>query len=267
MAPYKEQFMLNNKTISLIIPCKNEQDSIGRLLRRVPKYIDEVIVVDNNSSDNTAQVAQKFGAKVITEKRHDRFGIGYGYAHQKGMKAASSDFIVTMDGDGTYPLSDIRKIIEKMDQTGLDFVSCNRFPLKNPDVISPMRQFGAMLLNLETSLLYQYPMKDILSGMWVIRKSVVHKLKPKSGGWDLSPEIKLNALMHPEIMFAEYHINHHYRDNGASKQQLWQTGFNHLKYITIKRLTEDNPALKLGRQAIKFTKAFLKQARIELSLE
>jgi hypothetical protein len=74
-------------------------------------------------------------------------------------------------------------------------------------------------------------MQDILSGMWIVRKSVAKKMQLRSGGWNLSPEIKLIALMNPTISFGEYHINHHYRSGGVSKQIIWKTGFEHLFYI------------------------------------
>ena len=243
--------MILNKSVTLIIPCKNEQDSIPKLLRRVPKYIDEVIVVDNNSSDNTAQVAQKFGAIVVSEKRKDKFGIGYGYAHQKGMKIASSDYIVTMDGDSTYPLNEIKKLITHMEKKQIDFVSCSRFPLKTAQAITKMRQLGVWILNTEVKVLYQYPMQDILSGMWAMNRKTARRLKLIEGGWDLSPEIKLEALQTRGLTFGEYHIDHAHRDNGASKQQLWTTGFNHLKYIAVRRLTRDNPALLFSRKQLK----------------
>lgn len=233
--------MLFGKSITLIIPCKNEEGSIGKLLQRVPKFVDEVIVMDNNSTDNTAEIARKRGAVVISEKRHDQLGIGYGFAHQKGIKAATGDYLITLDGDGTYPLHQIKEVLTFMHKQQLDFVSCSRFPLVNSEAISTMRKIGVWILNTQVRLLYQFRMHDILSGMWAMNRKASRKLKLHEGGWDLSPEIKLAALQHPVLNFAEYHIDHDHRSNGASKQQLWQTGFNHFKYIFRRRLTTDNP--------------------------
>src|SRR5690606_2735723 len=91
-------------------------------------------------------------------------------------------------------------------------------------------------------------MQDILSGMWAMNRKTARKLKLIEGGWDLSPEIKLEALQTKDLRFAEYHIDHAHRDNGASKQQLWTTGFNHLKYIAIRRFTRDNPVVGLYKK-------------------
>lgn len=240
--------MLNHKKISLIIPCKNEQAALYSMLKKVPSFIDEVIVVDNNSTDNTPVVAILNGAKLIHEKRHVG-GIGYGFAHQTGMKNASGDYIVSMDGDDTYPLESIQDIILYMEKSGSDFVSGSRFPLTNPDAISFMRKLGVHILNLEATLLYGYQMQDILSGMWVMKKECMKKLQAKTGGWDFSAEIKLAAITNPAIHFSEYHIPHATRINGISKLSVWQTGFAYFRYILQRRFTVDK---KITRQQVRF---------------
>jgi glycosyltransferase involved in cell wall biosynthesis len=232
--------MIKSRTISLIIPCRNEAESLKVMLNKVPKGVDEVIVVDNGSTDETAKVAKAFGARLVKESRIDRLGIGYGFAHQKGIKKASGDLIVTMDGDGTYPLWQIGAVVKYMEKQNLDFVACSRFPLTNHQVISAYRKLGVFVLNAVVRGLYRYPIQDILSGMWVIKRDAVSQLQLKEGGWDFSPEIKLNALMAKKIRFGQYHIRHYRRENGASKQQLWVTGINHLKYIIFRWILSDN---------------------------
>jgi hypothetical protein len=146
-----------------------------------------------------------------------------------------------MDGDDTYPLEAMKTIVQRMEKKGIDFVSCNRLPLKNPKAISPIRQLGIHILNIQTKLLYGYPIQDILTGMWVVRTSVARELNVKSGDWNFSPEIKLSAIIHPGIVFAEHHIDHFERQNEISKQNLIKTGLTHMGYIFYRRLVEDNP--------------------------
>ncbi len=229
--------MLKGKTITLAIPCKNEESAIGSLLKKVPSFIDQVIVIDNNSTDQTRKVAKSLGAKVFVEKRQIH-GIGYGFAHQKAIKETTTDYLVTMDGDGTYPLNKIKNVIEMAEKQQLDFISCNRFPLQKSEVLSKVRQLGVFILNSEVSLLYGYPMQDILSGMWLMNRNARQKVQVQCGGWNLSPEIKLAALSNPHIKFAEFHIPHHIRA-GESKQLIWKTGFDHLFYIAYRRIWID----------------------------
>jgi glycosyltransferase involved in cell wall biosynthesis len=232
--------MIRGLTISLVVPCRNEEGIIGDFIRRVPDYVDEVLVIDNNSTDRSVFEAKKAGAKVYKESR-TKAGIGYGYAHLKGIRKATGDIVIAMDGDDTYPLASIRPIIHMMRKHQWDFVSCARLPLGNPRAISWVRQMGITLLNWETRLLYGYPMRDILTGMWIARKDTLRHLKLSEGGWDFSPEIKLAALADRRVTFAEYHIRHFLRHTTASKQHIWKTGIGHLWYIAKRRFTIDSP--------------------------
>lgn len=232
------------------------------MLQNIPDYVDEVIVVDNGSRDNTASVARAAGARVYIEKRHVE-GIGYGFAHQTGMKHAKGDIVIALDGDNTYPMKAIKDIVRYMEKSGVDFVSCARFPLGNSQAISPLRQLGIRILNLQVSLLYGYHIKDILTGMWAMRKETIGKLDVINGEWNFSPEIKLAALTHPDIHFSEYHIEHAVRLNGLSKQNIWKTGFNHLMYIVQRRFTVDKLA---GRQQVRYVTNYMKYALKSIGL-
>lgn len=253
--------MLNNKKITLIIPCKNEEAALYWMLKNKPLYIDEVIVVDNGSKDNTDTVAYILGAKVVYEPRQVG-GIGYGFAHQTGMKLATGDIIVAMDGDGTYPLTNIKDAISYLEKSNSDFVSCSRFPLTNPKAISFIRQVGIRLLNFLVGLLYKFQIKDILSGMWIMKRDCINKLDLSSGEWNFSPEIKLAAIAHPDIHFSEYHIPHYERLNGLSKQQILRTGLAHLRFILkhrfiVNKLAFGQPTQSLTDQLRHFVRATL----------
>lgn len=247
--------MIQTDKISLIVPCKNEAKILPGFIKKIPSYVDEVLIIDNNSTDSTAKVAQSLGATVIEEKR-TKNGIGYGYAHMRGIKESHGDYLVAMDGDDTYPLSSIAPIIRHMQKHNLDFVSCSRLPLKNKKAISKTRQLGIKILNLEVNALYRYPITDILTGMWIVKKDSAVKLKLIQGDWNLSPEIKLAALHHPEINFGEYHIRHFERVNEISKQKIFRTGLSHLLYIAKRRLTVDNDLVTYFKGLIRYGSSF-----------
>ncbi len=220
--------------ISLILPCKNEAEALEVLLRKLPSCISEVIVVDNGSTDKTPATARRFGARVLTDTRHEK-GIGYGYALVTGIKAASGEVIVCMDGDGSYPVEAISKLATELKTKKADFISCNRLPLQNPKKMSGLRMAGVKILNLCTFALFGYPIRDSLTGMWVFRKDIIPYLTLFEGGWNFSLEIKLNAITSSNIKFRESHIPYHDRVFNESKQSIFRTGFEHLTFLFEKR--------------------------------
>lgn len=241
--------MIDHKKLSLVVPCHNEEGIIGSFIKRIPTCVDEVIVVDNNSTDATVRVARQAGAMVIKEPRTFG-GIGYGFAHLAGLARATGDYVVAMDGDDTYPVGQIKKIIRLMEKKSWDFVSCNRLPLTNPRAISRTRQLGITILNTLVWLLYGYPMQDILTGMWVVRRAIIPRLNLSQGDWNFSPEIKLAALTAPAVTFAQYHIPHFARQHELSKQNIFRTGWSHFGYIIKRRFTTDNALVALFTQKL-----------------
>lgn len=226
--------MYKKSKISLIFPCRDEAEAIKKTLLRVPDIVDEVIVVDNLSSDNTVDIAQLLGAKVLTEPRIKN-GIGYGYALATGIRNSSGDFIVCMDGDGSYPVEKISSIIDYINRNKVDFVSCNRLPVLNPKKMSWIRMLGVRILNITIYLLYGYPIKDSLTGMWVFNKKILPYMNLYEGDWNFSLEIKLSAIHNKYIQFSEYHVPYQDRVFNQSKQSIFKTGLRHLGYLISKR--------------------------------
>lgn len=226
--------MYRDLRISVCFPCRNESGHLKEVLATVPSIVDEVIVISNASKDDTVKVARKLDAKAYEDNRVIG-GIGYGFAHMTGIAKATGDIIVGADGDGTYPLEELPKIIDRIIDEKLDFVSCNRYPLKDGTKIPFKLRLGVGTLNVETRLLHGKKINDILSGMWVFRSSIKDKLNLTMGDWNLSPEIKINALTHPDIAFSEHHIVQHVR-MGESHQNYFKTGFGHLAWILTDKL-------------------------------
>ena len=216
--------------VSLIIPCKNEEAALPSFLSSLPAIIDEVIVIDNKSSDRTIKVAKKFGAKILFEPKQVN-GIGYGYAIMRGIKEATGNLIVCMDGDNSYPSSVIPQIVKLMQDKKIDFVSCNRLPLQNPKKMSSIRTLGIAILNFLIWFFFGYKVKDSLSGMWIFNRETAKKMTLTQGNWNLSLEIKLSALIHPDIKFEEHHISYQDRILGLSKQNLLKTGLEHVFFL------------------------------------
>ena len=117
------------REITVIIPCLNEEQGIESVLRRMPDFVDEVIVVDNGSTDRTSDVAQSFGAKVIRENVR-----GYGRGYKTGFASATGDMIITLDGDHSYPPDAISYLLEAFLHLDVDFLNASRFPVRDSPV-------------------------------------------------------------------------------------------------------------------------------------
>ena len=217
--------------ISVVIPCYNEEDGVRITIGQLPKVVDEIVVVDNNSTDRTAEVARSLGAGVVPEKRK-----GYGAAYQAGLPAATGDVIVTLDGDGTYPADQIPELVDYLEDKQLDFISASRFPLKNPRAMNFSNKVGNAVLTAGMAVLYGTPVRDSQSGMWVFRSSVYPKLRVKSDGMAFSEEIKIEAIRHRDVRFGEYNVDYRPRI-GEVKLDKWRDGFRNLFFLVKKRFS------------------------------
>ncbi len=217
--------MYRDKRISVVIPCYNEEEGIALVIPSLPSSVDEVIVVDNNSTDRTSAVAKRLNARVILEKRK-----GYGAAYKAGLPVVTGDITVTMDGDGTYAVEQIEECIDHLLDNKLDFVSASRFPLNDPGAMSISNQIGNWILTAGTFLLFFRAINDSQSGMWIFRSAIYPLLDLRSDGMPLSEEIKISAMRNPQIRFDEYHVNYHPRV-GEVKLNKWKDGFDNLLYL------------------------------------
>jgi glycosyltransferase involved in cell wall biosynthesis len=220
--------MHRNLTLSVVIPCYNEENGVREVIGRMPKCIDEIVVVDNNCTDKTAEVATSLGARVVHEKTP-----GYGAAYKAGMAAATSDLIITMDGDGTYPPEEITRLVDHLVDKRLDFLSASRFPLSDPRAMGFTNQLGNWVLTVTAIALFFQYLRDSQSGMWVFRRSLLQKLKLTSDGMPFSQEIKLEAMLRG-AHFGEAHIPYGARI-GEVKLQKWRDGWLNLSFLVRKR--------------------------------
>lgn len=221
--------MYQNKKISVVIPCYNEEEGIASVLKSVPSWVDEVLVVDNNSFDQTAPIARKLGATVVHEAQQ-----GYGAACRKGLKLAKGEIIAAADADGTYPLNHLGRAIDYLLDKKLDFVAGNRFPLKNKAVMPWPNRLGNRILTFAMNLLVGQKIRDSQTGLWVFRRRVLDKMDLRSSKMSFSEEIKMEALCNPNIKYGECHIDYRNRI-GLSKLRRFRDGLPNLLFLFKKR--------------------------------
>ena len=221
--------MYKGQSIAVIIPCLNEEQGIERVLRAMPEFVDEIIVVDNNSTDRTSEVAEGLGAKVIREEVR-----GYGRSYKRGFSCAVSDIIITLDGDHSYPVDAISYLLEAFLHLDVDFLNASRFPVRDRAAMSFKHHVGNLVLSIAMSVLYFRWVRDSQSGMWVFRRSILKDMKLESDGMAFSEEIKIEALRRARIRFGEISIQYSSR-LGEKKLNPWRDGFQNLWFLVKKR--------------------------------
>lgn len=195
--------MLRNKRISLLIPCYNEEEGIVKMLTSTPSFVDEVIIIDNGSTDNTTAVAKQYRAIVISEKKK-----GYGYAYQAGLAKAGGDIVVLLDGDNSYPLSEVEKLLLYLEKEHCDFVVGCRYPLINKNAQVFINKIANYFISWLIRTLFRVNIRDSQSGMIVFNKDILNKIKICNTGMGFSQEIKIKAFLHSDINCGEMRISY-----------------------------------------------------------
>lgn len=158
--------MHHHKTVSVILPCFNEEDSIGELVKQIRSHssVDEVWVVDDGSTDKTAERAEAAGAKVA---RHP-YNLGNGAAVKTGVRRATGEIVVLMDGDGQHHPEEIPKLLEPL--TEFEMVVGAR---THESDVSRFRTFGNVCMTWVANYLSGTKIQDLTSGFRAIRREVL----------------------------------------------------------------------------------------------
>lgn len=204
-----------NQIIKVIIPAYNEQDSVANVINDIPSFVNEVIVISNNSTDNTEINAKSSGATVLKENRR-----GYGYACLKGMEYISNqdtepDIIVFLDGDySDYP-EQLTELINPIINDNIDFVIGARIKrLREQGSMTPQQIFGNWLATFLMKLFFNAKFTD-LGPFRAIKynKLLALNMEDKTYGWTV--EMQLKAL---KQKFSYVEIPMKYRNRiGVSK--------------------------------------------------
>ena len=226
----------NIKKITVVIPALNEEQAIGSVIKEIPineikkmGYEVEIMVIDNGSKDKTRYIANSHMAKVIVQPIK-----GYGNAYKAGFANATGNIIATGDADLTYPFNDLPKIVKKMEDENLDFITTDRLTNLQPGVMSRTHYFGNRLFQLITKILFGLPCKDSQSGMWIFKRSIWDKLNIKSSGMPFSQELKIEAYKNG-FKCAEVPIAYRARV-GEVKLSTLKDGLGNMLHLITKRI-------------------------------
>jgi glycosyltransferase involved in cell wall biosynthesis len=226
--------MWNGQTVSVVFPCYNEEEGIGRAVEDffASGYIDEIVVVDNNSKDRSAEIVRATQARLIPETRQ-----GYGFALRRGLQEASGDLIILAEPDGTFMGKDVLKLLAYSDD--FDMVCGTRTTRELIWAEANMGIFlrlGNWIVAKMLEFLFNGPsLSDCGCTLRLIRRSTAQRLQPHLtvGKSHFLPEmVVLGLLSHARII--EIPVN--YRERlGTSKitgsfKTAWRVGW---KMITL----------------------------------
>ncbi len=180
--------------IKVIIPAFNEADSIAKVIADIPSSASEIIVVNNNSTDATAEVAQKAGATVLTENRK-----GYGFACLKGLhyieeQSKPPDIIVFIDGDySDYP-EEMDKIVAPILHEHMDLViGARKKALRESGAMTPQQVFGNQLATFLMRLFFGAKFTD-LGPFRAIKYEKLKELEMEDTTYGWTVEMQLKAI-------------------------------------------------------------------------
>ncbi|WP_455645980.1 glycosyltransferase family 2 protein [Methanosphaera sp.] len=224
--------------VSFVIPALNEEGIVGKTIESIPVdeikeagYDVEIIVVNNNSTDNTAKEASDAGATVFLEKNR-----GYGNAYIRGFKEATGDILIMGDADGTYPLEQAMDFINYIVEDNCDFVIGSRFDGTIEDGAMPaLHQYiGNPMLTKMLNILFHSNYSDTHCGMRAFTREAIDKLDLKAPGMEFAIEMVIEAS-EKNLKIKEVPIYYKKRGGGEAKLSSFGDGWRHVKYMLTRR--------------------------------
>ena len=216
-----------------MIPCLNEEDAVGKVVDQAWEGIrrsgrsGEVIVVDNASTDRSAEVAVEHGATVVREERP-----GYGSAYLAGLAEARGEYIVMGDADETYPLRELAPFVERL-AMGDDLVMGSRFEGTIHGEAMPWlnRHVGNPILTGMLNVFFGVRISDAHCGMRAVRSNALPILDLHSTGMEFASEMVFKAFRR-KLSVSEIPIDYYPRV-GESKLNRFGDAWRHVKFMLL----------------------------------
>lgn len=207
--------------IAVLLPCFNEEITIGKVVSDFQKALPTalVYVFDNNSTDNTAEIAARAGASVVPSPRQ-----GKGNVAKHMFEVIDADIYVMADGDDTYPADEAPNLIQTLIDSKADMVVGTRLKNYKKNSFRALHESGNKIISGLTSTLFSSNVTDILSGYRVFSRHFVRSLYLRSGGFEVETEMTLQALVKNRLI-KEVPIQYGERPKGSrSKLNTYSDG-------------------------------------------
>jgi len=176
--------------VSVVIPAKNEAENIAWVLRRMPDVVDEVVLVDGRSTDGTVDVARSIRPDVVVVNELRR---GKGAALRAGVEAASGEFVVMIDADGSMDPQEMHAFLARL-LDGNDLVKGSRFlPGAGTADMTPLRAAGNLGLLTLANVLFRSSHTDLCYGFAAFRRDAFLALDLSADGFEIEAQLFLRA--------------------------------------------------------------------------
>lgn len=228
--------MYKGFSVSLVIPAYNEEETIASVIRdfQTQSALDEILIVDNNSKDRTAEIARREGARLIKEMKQ-----GYGHALRTGMEQARGDILILSEADGSFRSSDVNKFLAYIEDAGM--VVGTRTTKQMVDqgarmnfIIRMANVLWAKILQMLWFFTNETRFTDVGCTYRALWKETYRKIGPglRAVGPEFSPEMMAEGLK-KKVKIVEIPVKYFQREGGESKHSV---SYYHLTRTALKML-------------------------------
>ncbi len=221
--------------VSVVMPCLNESETIGICIDQAKETLQkhnidgEIVVADNGSTDNSVEIAESKGARVVHEAAR-----GYGNAYRTGIAAARGKYIIIGDSDESYDFREINRFLEKLNE-GYDVVMGTRMKGNIEKNAMPWlhRYIGNPLLTGILNIFFNSGISDAHCGMRAFTKDAFHKMELKTSGMEFASEIVIKSAL-TNLKMTEIPITLH-KDGRSRPPHLrsFRDGWRHLRFMLM----------------------------------
>lgn len=227
----------NQHAVSVVIPTLNEAQNLPDVLSRMPRVVDEIVVVDGHSEDDTVEIAQKVcpAARVILQRNR-----GKGDALRSGFACAQGDIVVQIDADGSMDPTEIEKFATAINE-GYDVVKGSRYLFGGGSTdLSPQRSLGNRIFVRLVNMLFSTKYTDLCYGYMAFRKKALNRLigSLECNGFQIETELCIKAKK-LGLRVAEVPSFEGERTHGSSNLN-WRDAFRILHMIVTEFLKSRN---------------------------
>lgn len=210
--------------ISVVAANMNEEHTIKKVLQGIPAFVDEVLVIDGHSQDNSPAIAKSLGYPVIPQE-----GKGRGNAFKTGFKHVTGDVIIMLSTDGNERSGDITKLVDTVIK-GNDLVIASRFGQGKSFDVTPIRMFGNWFLTKCINLTGGTTLYDTQNGFRAVKKNALQKMNLEAEKFDIEAEITMKAGK-LKLKIAEVPTIEDNREHGFSNLNTFRDGWKIFKRI------------------------------------